>query len=202
MVVPMQVSAVGCGYWGGHLSLVLIAPQGRGHIDAGSAPPRSEQRGCNTPDPPSAGKDSKILNWRGHEDRGPGVRQPSKTASERTLSGGQDGGDADDLVQSGRSRGKSRCSGYTMVRVDHYQSRREIGLAGHLGTPHIWLVSRRGKPKYLVPSKPSRDPFPFSMLGIRYILTVCSRTFPDYYISRTLPPLRTRLKYFAHALLN
>jgi len=46
------------------------------------------------------------------------VQQPPETALEPTSDGGQDGGDAHDLVQSGRSRGKSRCPGHTAVCVD------------------------------------------------------------------------------------
>ena len=49
----------------------------------------------------------------------------------------QDGGDPHDPVQSGRSRGKSWRSGYTMVRIDHYQSKREAGLTALLGLPRL-----------------------------------------------------------------
>ena len=81
-----------------------IAPQGRGHIHRGSAEPQKEQLGHNTPDLHSAGRDS---NQRGHDDRAQGAQQPPESTPERTFGGGQDDGDADDLVQSGRSRGES-----------------------------------------------------------------------------------------------
>ena len=57
------------------------------------------QSGRNTPNPQSA------------------ERNP-----EHASGAGQDGGDAHDVdqVQSGKSRGKSWCSGHTIVRVDHY----------------------------------------------------------------------------------
>ena len=48
------------------------------------------------------------------------VQQPPETALEPTSDGGQDGEDAHDLVQSGRSRGKSRYLGHTTARVDRY----------------------------------------------------------------------------------
>ena len=80
-----------------------MALQGGGHTHTGSALLRSEQLGRNTPDPHSAGKDPKILNQRGREDWGPGIWQLLKTIVKRTLGGNQDGGDADDPVQSGRS---------------------------------------------------------------------------------------------------
>ena len=56
---------------------------------------------------------------REREDHGPGAQQHLGTASERTFGGGQDDEDSDDLVQSGRSKGESWCSGYTIVRPDH-----------------------------------------------------------------------------------
>jgi hypothetical protein len=53
----------------------------------------------------------------------------------------QDGGDPHDPAQSGRSRGKSWRSGYTMVRIDHYQSKREAGLTALLGLPQLQSIS-------------------------------------------------------------
>ena len=60
----------------------------------GSAEAQSEQLGRNTPEFRSVERDS---DWREQEVQGKGVQQPSETAP----------GDADDLIQSGRSRGKS-----------------------------------------------------------------------------------------------
>ena len=81
---------------------------------------RSEQLGPNTPDLHSAEADSNIRNQREYKDRGLGAQQRSETASERIFGGGQDDGDSDGLVQSGRSRGKSWYSDYTTVHVDHH----------------------------------------------------------------------------------
>ena len=69
---------------------------------------RSQQSGRSTPDLHSVEGDS---DQREHEEWG---------QNERISGGGQGGGAADDLVQSGGSRGKSWSSGYTIVRVDHY----------------------------------------------------------------------------------
>ena len=65
----------------------------------GPAEVRSEQLSPNTPNLHSAER----------EGEGPGqdVQPPSEVTPERTFGGGQDCGDADDLVRSGRSRGKS-----------------------------------------------------------------------------------------------
>jgi len=84
-------------------------------VHGGSAEAQNEQLGHNTPDLHSAVRDS---NRKEHEDRAQGVQQPSESAPERTFGGGQDDEDADDLVQSGRSRGKSWSSGNTLVRID------------------------------------------------------------------------------------
>jgi len=94
--------------------------QGQGHTHGSSVDSRSEQLGRNVPDHHSAERGSQIRSQRKHEDQGPGVQQSSETGPERTFDGGQDGGDTHDLVQSGRSRGKSRCSGYAKVRIDHH----------------------------------------------------------------------------------
>ena len=67
--------------------------QGRGHADGGSAEAQNERQG---------------------------VQQPPEATPECTLGGGQDGGDVDDLVQPGRSRGKCWYSGNTLVRIDDY----------------------------------------------------------------------------------
>ena len=48
---------------------------------------------------------SNTRNQRERKDRGPGVKQHSEAAPELILGGGQDDGDADDLVRPGRSRG-------------------------------------------------------------------------------------------------
>jgi len=198
MSVATQVSAVGCCYWDRRLLIPRIAPQGRGQTHRGSAEARSEQPVRNTPVPHYAERDSKVLNRREHGDQGPGARQPSETAPERIFGSCRDGGDAHEPVQSWRSRGKSWCSGYAIVRIDHHQLRREVGMTGLLGMLQLWSVSQR-QLKHLVPSKPSRNPSPSSMLNIRFILTLCSRSFTDDYIFRTLLPLRTRSKYFARA---
>ena len=61
-----------------------------------------------------------ILNRKEHEGRRPGVRQHPETTSERTFGDGQDHGDSDDVVRSGRSKGKYLCSAYNVVCIDHY----------------------------------------------------------------------------------
>lgn len=73
---------------------------------------RSEQLGPNTLDRNTAERE--------HKGHGLDVRQHSEAASERTFGAGQDGGDADDVVRSGRFRGESWCSGYTTIRTDRY----------------------------------------------------------------------------------
>ena len=97
-----------------------IAPQGRGHTRGGSVGARSEQLDHSTPALRSDERDSNPRNRGEHEDRGPGVQQPSGSAVEPTSDGGQDDGDADDVVQSGKSTGKSRCSGCAIVHIDRY----------------------------------------------------------------------------------
>ena len=72
---------------------------------------RSQQLGRNTPNLHSAERE--------YVDRGPGVQQHSGVNSEHTSGAGQDGGDADDLVGSGKSRGES-CSAHTAIRTDRY----------------------------------------------------------------------------------
>ena len=96
--------------------------QGKDQTRKGSAEARSEQLGCNTPDLHSTEGDSKIRNQKEYEGRGPGVQQPSEAAPERTLDGGQRGGDTDDLTQPKRSRtqGESRCSSYTAIYTDYH----------------------------------------------------------------------------------
>jgi len=81
---------------------------------------RREQLGRNVPDLHSAERGLKIRGQKKHEDQGPGVQQSSETGPEHSFDGGQDGGDTHDLVQSGRSRCKSRCFGYAKVRIDHH----------------------------------------------------------------------------------
>ena len=81
---------------------------------------RSEQLGPNALDLHSAGTDPNTRDQREREDRGPGARQHLGTASERTFGGGQDDEDSDDPFQSGSSKGGSWCSGYIVVRADHY----------------------------------------------------------------------------------
>ena len=92
------------------------ALQGRGHTHRDSAEARSEQLGCNTPDLRSAEGDSKIRNQNDHEDRDPGVHQPSESAPERASEGGQDGRDTDDR----RPRGMSSCSNCIAICTDHH----------------------------------------------------------------------------------
>ena len=75
-------------------------------------------------------------------------------------------------------------------------------MAGLLGAPHLWSALRRGQLKHLVPSNPSHNLYPFSILNIRFILKLCSSSFSDHCISRTLLPLRTRSKYSTHASLR
>lgn len=78
-----------------------------------TAEAQSEQHVYKTLDSRPAERDPKILARREYE--GPGDRQPPETAPERTFGGGRDGGGADNPLQSGGSRGKSRCFGYTIV---------------------------------------------------------------------------------------
>ena len=73
---------------------------------------RSERLGPNTLGIHSAQTERK--------DHRPGVQQHSGIVSERTFGSGQDDEDFEDLVQSGRSRGESWCSGYIIVRAGHY----------------------------------------------------------------------------------
>ena len=126
----------------------------------GSMEVRNEQLGCNTPD--------FHLAEREHEDWGSGVQRPSKINPERTFCCSMD---ADNLVGSGRSKGKSWRSGRMTARTDHHQLRRGGGLTGLSGVPHLSSISRRGPPKHLVPSKPSCNPSPLSMPNIRFVST-------------------------------
>lgn len=86
---------------------VPVAPQERGHTYGGSAEARSEKLGRSTPELLSALWDPDSRNQKEHEDGESGVQQPSETAPERPLGSGQDRGDANDLVQSRESRGRS-----------------------------------------------------------------------------------------------
>jgi len=96
---------------------VLIAPT---HTHGGSAGAQSKKLDRGTPDLHRDESDSDIRNWREHEDQEPGVLRPQESASERTSGSDQDGGDAQNVVQSGKPRGKFWCSGYTIVRIDLY----------------------------------------------------------------------------------
>ena len=125
--------------------------------------------------------------------------EPEEIATERVFDSGQDGGDTRDLSESGRSRGKPWCPGYTVIHIDYHQLKREVGLTGLLDLPQLWLISRKGQPKHLVPSRLSWNPSPSSMPNIRLILTLYSKSFSDDYIPRKLLPSKTRSEYFAHA---
>ena len=70
----------------------------------GSEEARSDQLGR---DPHSAEREQ--------EEPGPGAQPPSEAATEPTIGDGQDGGDVDDRVRSGRSGGKSWFSCRTAV---------------------------------------------------------------------------------------
>ena len=118
--VATQVSSVRYCYWCRFSFPVSIALQEQGRIRGGSARARSEQVDRSTPVLRSNEKDSSIRDQGEHEDRGTGVQQPSETGVERTSGGGQDSGDTHDLVQSGESKRKSRCSSYTTVRIDNH----------------------------------------------------------------------------------
>ena len=72
---------------------------------------RNEKLGCNTPNLHSAERE--------RVDRGPGVQQHSEATSQHRSGAGQDGGDADDLAGSGKSRGEL-CSAHTAIRTDRY----------------------------------------------------------------------------------
>ena len=72
---------------------------------------RNENLGRNTPNLHSAERE--------HVGRGLGVQQHSEATSEHTPGVGQDGGDADDLAWSGKSRGEL-CSAHTAIRTDRY----------------------------------------------------------------------------------
>jgi len=82
--------------------------------------PLSEELGRSTSVFHSDERDPSIRNRREHGDRGPVVQWPSEIAPERASGGGQDGGDTHKLVQSGRSGGKSWCSGDIGVCIDRY----------------------------------------------------------------------------------
>ena len=152
---------------------------------------RSEQLGRSTPDFHFPERGS-----------GPGVQRPPASALERSFGGCQDGGDAHDLTQSKTPRGKCWYSNRTILRINNRQSRREAQSTGLLGVPHSCSTSQRGPPKRLVPSRPSWHPSPLSTQNIRFVLTLCSRSFSDNHISRTLLPSRARSKYFSHASLR
>ena len=69
---------------------------------------RSEQLGPSTPSLHSVEADSNIRNPKiEHEGHGLGVQRPSETAPEHRCDDGQDDGDADDPLRSGKSKGKS-----------------------------------------------------------------------------------------------
>ena len=127
---------------------------------------RSEKLGRNIPNLHSAERE--------HVDRGPGVQQHSEVTSEHTSDAGQDSGDGDDLVGSGKSRGEL-CSVYTAIRTDRY-----------------W-------PKDSVPSKTFWGQSPVSVPNIRFVSTLRSRPLSDNYIPRTPMASRARLKSFSHA---
>jgi len=88
----------GCSCLDRRLFPFPIALQGRGQAHGGSAEAQNEQLDHNTPKLHSAERDSEIRDQTGHEDQGPG----------------------DNLVQSGKSRGKSRCLCYIIIHIDHY----------------------------------------------------------------------------------
>jgi len=108
----MRVSAVGffCpDQFSEMIFHVPIAPQGQGDTRGGSVEAQREQLGRGKPDLRSDERVSDIRDQGKHEDRGPGVEQPSEATPERTSSGSHYPGDTRDLVQSGESGGKSRC---------------------------------------------------------------------------------------------
>ena len=86
----------------------------------GSEGARSEEFGCGISDLRFDEGDSNIRNRREHEDQGSGVQKLLETAAELRSGGGQDDGNGHDLVQSGKSKGESRYSGYTIGRIDRY----------------------------------------------------------------------------------
>ena len=81
---------------------------------------RSEELGRGTPDLHSDERDPNMRNQEEHEDQGPSVQQPPESVAERTSGGGQGDGDDRDLIQSEKSQGESRHSGYTIVHIDRY----------------------------------------------------------------------------------
>ena len=114
---------------------------------------RSERLGRNTPDLQSVERDSNTGGQEEYEGPGPDVHRPSEMTPERTSGGDQDGGGAGDPAQSGKSRGTCRCSGYNIVRINHYQRRREGRLTGLSVVSQLWSILRRDQPKYFLPSK-------------------------------------------------
>ena len=108
MVVVTQVSAVCLSFEDRHSFPVPIALQGQGHKPGYSVEARSEQLCRSAHDLRSAERDTR-----------PGVQQSSESA--RTFGGDQGGGDAQDLVQSGRYRSRCSCFDYTTLRIDHHQ---------------------------------------------------------------------------------
>ena len=155
----------------------------------------SEQLDRNVP---GLQRDSNIHNQREREGHGPDVQQRSEAAFECTSGGGQNDGDHDDPVQSGRSRGKSRCFSYTSVRIDRHQSRRKAGLTELLDVLHLRSNSRRAQPRHLLPSKPSWNPSRASMLNIRFVSTFYPCLPSNNSIPRTPSVLRTRSNSFAY----
>ena len=89
------------------LFLTLIGPQEQGRTHRVSVEERREQLYRNTPDLRSSEGGSTSLDRREHADGGLGIQPPSETAPERALGDGQDDGDADESIGSGKSRGNS-----------------------------------------------------------------------------------------------
>ena len=152
--VITQVRMVGYSYRCRRLFTVSIALRGQEHEHEGSAGARNERLGHNTPDPHSAERDPEIRDRREGEGQGSGVQQPPETVPGHTLGGDQDGRDLHDLVRSEKPRGEPWCSGNALVCIDHCQLGREVRWAGLLALPQLGSISRRGRPKRSVPSKP------------------------------------------------
>ena len=116
-MIATHVSAVECcrKNRGWRSIPVFTALQRRTHTDKDPAGARSEEFGRSTPGLHSDERDPNIHDRREREDRGAVVQQPSETAIEHTSGGGQD---VDDPIQLGKSRGKSQCSGYTIIHFE------------------------------------------------------------------------------------
>ena len=198
-VVITQVSSVGWGHWGLHLSTL----QGGGHGDGGSVGAQNERLCRSTPDPHSTEMDPRVpANRAEPEEWGLGVQQPSESTSEHTSSSGLDGLDVHGLVPSERPKGECWCSGFAVACVDCFQLRKKDGLTTPSGGLHLRLISRRGRLKHLLPSRLLCNLSPFSVRNIRFVLAPCSRS-PSYNPTcRTLLLLRTRFKYFSCASLH